>query len=277
MRASVLCLTALVLGTLARPAGAWGIYTHALIAERAYGVLVPKEPWLAAHREAFLWGAVGPDLDRVAEMRARRTHSPELADTLWSLSSRSGDDDARAFALGWAASVGSDQVSQTLDGAAHQLRGMAGVPHGVPDAALIAWTADSALMGLSDHTLNDLFDATVAIAVSPAAGAVRQLLSATLGIDEVTYRAWTDRIASMSQQGPDQYLHQDADWLGVRPYVPVLRTANARVALGRPEDLLGRAVDAGVSASRQLLAQIPHNPRLPGYESKNAHPERKKP
>lgn len=275
MRARVLALTTLLVGALARPACAWGVYAHALFAERAYAVLVPRHPWLAVHREAFVWGAVGPDLDRVAELSARRTHAPELPDTLWQLAH--GDDDARAFALGWAAAAGADHAGEALQTrAGDTLRRLCAAPQDVSTADLVDWTADATLASLADHTLDDLFHATVSVALSPAAGAVRSLLHDALGLDEGTYETWTERIGRLSAQGEDAYLTQDADWLGIQSYTPVLRTANARLALGDREALLGTAVAASVANCERLLGSA-HNPRSLGYGSKNPSPERKKP
>ena len=64
----------------AAPAEAWGSYTHVWIAERAYGVLVAREPWLAAHRDAFLWGAIAADIDASPDLghpNRARTHADD--------------------------------------------------------------------------------------------------------------------------------------------------------------------------------------------------------
>lgn len=259
-----LLAAALVVGWPAGPAEAWGSYTHVWIAERAYAMLVTREPWLAAHRDAFLWGAISGDLDMAPDLgrpSRARTHSHQALSALWHEAIALQDQGAEAFALGWAVNLASDEVAvgafdQPTVRAALTHAGAGRLPADL--RPLIEWCVDAALVPKSDGTLFSLFRSTVVNAGTPADAPVRTLLQRVFGTDEATYMGWARLQAAMSAGSIDRYLTERARFVRVDPWADQLQSSGVRESLGDLTPVMIRAVDAGVRLAGSLAA-VPRN------------------
>ena len=256
---SLLLGLVLLAGWPAEPAAAWGSYTHVWLAERAYGVLVARHPWLAAHRDAFLWGAIACDLDASPDLGRpthARTHSQSAVNALWREATAAKDQGAQAFALGWAAHVGSDEITAaSLDPQAIRDALAQGGASRLPAdlIPLIEWAVDAALVPRSDGTLFSLYRSTVMNAGTPAGAPLRRVLERVFGTDEATYMAWARLQASMSAGNVDRYLAERSRFVRVEPWTEPLRAPGVRQSLGNLTPVMTRAVDFGVKRAKSLL------------------------
>lgn len=257
---SLLLAICLSVGWPAEPAEAWGSYTHVWVAERAYGVLVAAHPWLAAHRDAFLWGSVAGDLDASPDLGRpshARTHSATALGALWKEAIAGKDQGAQAFALGWAVHLGADEVAPSAfkhQGVREALThaGATRLPGDL--SPLIEWAVDAALVPKSDGTLFSLYRSTVVNAGTPAGAPLRRVLERVFGTDEATYMAWARLQASMSAGNVDRYLAERSRFVRVEPWTEPLRAPGVRQSLGNLTPVMTRAVDAGVKRAKGLLA-----------------------
>lgn len=248
---------------LPTPAFAFGSLTHALIAERAYGRLVAKSPWLAVHRDAFFWGAIAPDFDHTGPV-ARRAHARGAVASLWREAKASGDAATQAFVLGWAVHVAADeQAEATLAAPARRERvRQALVRSGadkVPQALgpLIEWAVDAALVPVADDSLIDVYRGAYLHAASPAGAPMREVMARVLGTDEGTYFGWARLQTVMSAGGPDRYLTERSRYARIEPWTLPLRTPAVRHALGDLTPLLTRSVDLGVAQAETMMRPEP--------------------
>ncbi|MEB3330589.1 MAG: zinc dependent phospholipase C family protein [Candidatus Sericytochromatia bacterium] len=238
------CLGAALVLVAAAPAQAYGPLMHAVVADRAFAQVVPRQPWLAPFRDAFLWGGVAPDLHEASGARHlnhTRTHDPSLLATLWQAAQ---DPTGRAFVLGWAAHLGTDA--------------RADVPApGFPGIAERDLCLEAALLpGASQH-LQTLAVSAWRHAGGAAGAAVQGVLLGPLGLDGPTYAGWAGLTAAVAGRGPDRYLVQRARFLRLEPELGRLQGAAARQRLGDPTALVAEAAQAARAAVEQLLGNPP--------------------
>jgi hypothetical protein len=255
----------------AEPAQAWGSFTHVWIAERAYGVLVAQYPWLAAHRDAFLWGAIAGDLDMAPDLSRpnhARTHDPAALTALWQEACAVEDQGARAFALGWAVHMGADDAGpgSAEAGARTQAvrEALAREGAATPPAdltPLVEWAVDAALVPKSTNTVFNLYRSTVVNAGTPAGGPLRRVLERVFRIDESTYMSLARLQATMSAGNTDHYLAERARWARIEPWADPLRSPAVRQALGNIRPDMARAVNLGVLRARAVCE--PSAPKAP--------------
>lgn len=259
VRKAIAGLLGLGLLLLPTPAFAFGSLTHALIAERAYGRLVAKSPWLAVHRDAFFWGAIAPDFDHDGAV-ARRAHAPGAVASLWREARASGDAATQAFVLGWAVHVAADeQAEATLSAPSRRERirqaleraGAANLPPTL--GPLIEWAVDAALVPIADDSLIDVYRGAYLHAASPAGAPMREVMARVLGTDEGTYFGWARLQTVMSAGGPDRYLAERSRYVRVEPWTIPLRAPAVRQALGDLRPLVASSVDTGVARAESLM------------------------
>jgi hypothetical protein len=255
----------------AEPAQAWGSFTHVWIAERAYGVLVAQYPWLAAHRDAFLWGAIAGDLDMAPDLSRpsrARTHAPAALEALWQEACAVEDQGARAFALGWAVHMGADDAAVDAHGASRRAAavrdalaasGAAALPTDI--TPLVEWAVDAALVPKSTNTVFNLYRSTVVNAGTPAGGPLRRVLERVFHIDESAYMSLARLQATMSAGNTDHYLAERARWARIEPWADQLRSPGVRQALGNIRPDMARAVNLGVLRARAVCE--PPGPKAP--------------
>lgn len=259
MRIGRWLLAASVVGAVlvpAAPASAWGSYGHGLIAARAYDQLVPQHPWLAAQREAFMWGALAPDVGGCAS--ASLAHSAGTLGSLWREAEASGDAGARAFVMGWAVHLAADEVEHA--GASERRaafrEALAATDAPPPPEAiepLVDWALDRALVPVGNGTLTHIFYAAVSNVGSPAAAPLREMLKRVLGVDEPAYVGYARHQALSSAGSIDRYFESQARSLQIGPWEGALREAQVRLALGNLTPLVSRSVNQGIKRAERLL------------------------
>lgn len=269
LRKAIAGLVGLGLVLLPTPAFAFGSLTHALIAERAYGRLVAKSPWLAIHRDAFFWGAIAPDFDHDGAT-SRRAHAPGAVASLWREAKASGDAATQAFVLGWAVHVAADeQAEATLAAPARRDQVRKALEHAgaqrLPTALgpLIEWAVDAALVPIADDSLIDVYRGAYLHAASPAGAPMREVMARVLGTDEGTYFGWARLQTIMSAGGPDRYLNERSRYVRIEPWTVPLRAPGVRQALGDLTPLLARSVDTGVHQAESLMQTGPNTAAKP--------------
>ena len=254
----LLASLAVVLGTAA-PAQAWGSLTHTLVGERAFAMLAPRHPWLAPHRDAFLWGAIAGDLDRapgVAEGPGR-THAASTVKALWREATASKDARARAFVLGWAVHVASDKSAEALREPSRRVALTRVLGAGADLDAAGEWAADAALSPRAATALVSLYRSTVLNAITPDGAPVRAVLGRVLGTDEAAYMAWARLQAGFCVGGLDGYLANTARFHRLTPWAEAMRGPAVRHGIGALAPLLTQAVNRGVASAEALLSPAP--------------------
>ncbi len=256
---------AFILGT-PDSALAWGPLTHGAAAQRAFGVLVTRQPWLAPHREAFLWGALAADLQEApgaSHLTVARTHSKGTLDALWREAQHAGAG-SRAFVLGWSVHVAADEARP--DWLAHGAHGAA-IRAAIADAglppppatetaandALIDLAVDAAALPATGGLLRELAQAAWHHAGTPAGAPLMGLVSRVLGVDEPTYIAMAGLTAAMSARGTDRYLLERARFGRVERWLEPARSAAARGAVGDLRPVLTRLAERGVERATRIM------------------------
>jgi hypothetical protein len=260
MRAAIVLAGVLAAWLPAAPAMAWGPLAHGLVAQRAFAELAPRMPWLAPHRDAFIWGAVCADMQEAPAsfLSHERTHAVATVKALWREAVASRDRGAQAFAVGWAVHVGADEA---FDGfvSAHA-EGWPTAQAEVPRAALLGWAADEALLPRSGQALFQVGKAAAVHVGTPAAAAIEASLAKTLAVDINVVSAWARLVAGTCLGGPDRYLAERSRSLRVEPWIGAAREPAAREALGDLTGWITRGVQRGVDRAR-ALSKAPAAPR----------------
>lgn len=260
MRARRWLLAAAVLGAVlgpGAPALAWGSYGHGLIAARAYDQLVPRQPWLAAQREAFMWGALAPDVGGCAHATSLAHTAGTLA-SLWREAEASGDAGCKAFVMGWAVHLAADEVEHAGSAARVSAfrEALAAIEAPPPPEAigpLVDWALDAALVPVGNGTLSHIFYAAASNVTSPGAAPLREMLKRVLGVDEPAYVGYARHQALSSAGSIDRYFETRARSLQIGPWEGALRAPSVRLALGDLMPLVIRAVNLGVRRAGALL------------------------
>jgi hypothetical protein len=259
-RSAIAFIVGLGLWLIPTPAFAFGSLTHTLIADRAYGLLVAKSPWLGVHRDAFLWGAIAADFDHPGGAVAKRAHSPGVIASLWREAKASGDSGTQAFVLGWAVHIAADELAEAALSAPDRHKQVrialeqAGA-HDLPMSLdpLMDWAVDAALVPVSDNSLVDLYRCAYLHAASPAGAPMRGVMARVLGADESSYFGWARLQTLMSAGGIDRYLTERSRYVRVEPWTVSLRAPAVRQALGDLTPLLAQSVKRGVDRVSALL------------------------
>lgn len=241
------------------PALAWGSYGHGLIAARAYDQLVPQHPWLTAEREAFMWGALAPDVKGCGH-GASLAHTPGTLDSLWREAEATADPGCRAFVMGWAVHLAADEVEHAR--AESRLpafrRALAATDAPPPPEAigpLVDWALDAALVPVGQGTLSHIFYAAASNVGSPGAAPLREMLKRVLGVDEPAYVGYARHQALSSAGSIDRYFETRARSLQIGPWEGALRAAEVRLALGDLRPLVIQSVKQGIKRAEGLLDQ----------------------
>lgn len=260
----VLLGAALIFGTPG-PAWAWGPLTHGAAAQRAFAILVTRQPWLAPHREAFLWGALAADVQDApgaSHLSAARTHGASTLEALWREAQPAGAG-ARAFVLGWAAHVAADEAQAEWLAAGDRTAavraaiaeaGMAPPPaaEAAETAALLDLAVDAAALPATGGLLRELALAAWHHAGTPAGAPPMGVVARVLGVDEPTYLAMAGLTAAMGARGADRYLLERARFGRVERWLEPVRSAPVRKAIGDLPPVITRLAEAGVARADQL-------------------------
>ncbi|MEB3222841.1 MAG: hypothetical protein VKS61_12265 [Candidatus Sericytochromatia bacterium] len=215
------------------PALACGPLAHAVSADRAFAQMVSRQPWLAPFRDAFIWGAVAPDVHEApgaGHLSRARTHAPSTLASLWR---GAPDATGRAFVLGWAAHMGADADAEAS--AARDL------------------CLDAALLPGASQQLQAMAVAAWRHSGGAAGAAVQGVLLHPLGLDAATYTGWASLTAAMAGRGPDRYLRERARFLRLERDLDRLRSPEARETLGDPAAIIAEASQAARQAVERLL------------------------
>lgn len=251
------------------PALAWGPVTHGAAAQRAYAMLVTRRPWLAPHREAFLWGALAADVQDAPgaiHLTRTRTHAPETLVALWREATPAGAG-ARAFVLGWATHVAVDAERPAwLAAGSREAELRAAIAEGgappppageaAANEALIDLAVDAAVLPASGGLLRELATSAWHHAGTPAGAPIMGLATRVLGVDEPTYIAMAGLTAAMGARGPDRYLQERARFGRVERWLEPARGPAVRAAIGDLAPLLTRLATRA-AARVEALAGMP--------------------
>lgn len=249
---------ALILFT-ALPASAAGPLTHMVVAERCFSQLVNTHPWLAPHRDAFYWGALAVDWGTATgspHARPEPSHAQNELAALWRKAASKGAL-PRAFVLGWAVHLATDETQTTWlleAGRTEQLAALIQLPTdrgNVPLAADLA--LDAALLPGVSNSLQTMALAARAHAATPAGGAIQQLLREVVGVAEPAYLNWAGFIFLAGARGSDAYLALRAKQVHLETLAPLLTGRAGRAWVGDPRSFLTAAAEAGSQQARQLL------------------------
>jgi hypothetical protein len=258
------------------PALAWGPLTHGIVAQRAFSVLAPQMPWLAPHRDAFIWGAVCADMQEAPDVSAtsrERAHATYTVKSIKDQALAEHDRGADAFALGWAAHVGADQAYEVFAASqagpwlarlTPEATGAATLSEALknPPLALVEWAVDAALLPRSTGALFDVGRAAAVNLGTPAGAPIAELLNKVLHVDVTAYEAWARLIAGTCLGDGDRYLSERAKTLRIEPWTEMARGAPARQALGDLTPWLTRSVDLAIDNVR-LASDTSPNSRVP--------------
>ena len=256
----------------AAPALAWGPVTHGAAAQRAFSVLVTRQPWLAPHREAFLWGALAADVQDAPgaiHLTGARTHSADTLKVLWREAQPAGAG-SRAFVLGWAAHVAADEerpawLAAGKRGAAIRAAlAEAGAPpppraEVTANDALLDLAVDAALLPITGGLLRELAQSAWHHAGTPAGAPLTGLAFRVLGVDEPAYIALAGLTAAMGARGPDRYLQERARFGRVERWLEPARGPAVRGAIGELRPLVTRLATRGV-ARVEAITGMPARP-----------------
>jgi hypothetical protein len=234
------CLGAALVLFLAAPAHAYGPLMHTVVADRTFAQVVGKHPWLAPFRDAFVWGAVAPDIHEAPGARhlsCARTHA---SSTLMSLWSGAQEPTGRAFVLGWAAHLGADTLAH----------GCQAEDRGIAERDL---SLDAALLPGASQQLQVLAAAVWRHAGGAAGAAVQGVMLGPLGLDGATYAAWAGLTVAMAGRGPDRYMAERARFVRLEQALERLRSAEARQALGATSGLVTEATQSARREVEKLL------------------------
>lgn len=251
----------------AEPALAWGPLTHGAMAQRSFSVLVTRHPWLAPHREAFLWGALAADFQDApgaTHLTLARTHGDGALAALWREAVPAGAA-AKAFVLGWAAHVAADEARAgwLLGGdrraairAAFATTGTPPPPfdEAVETDALIDLAVDAAVLPKTGDLLQELALSAWHHAGTPAGAPLAGIVKRVLGVDEPAYLAMSGLTAAMGARGSDRYLAERARFGRVERWLEPARSAGVRAAVGDMTPVLTQAAAQAVDRIDTLLA-----------------------
>jgi hypothetical protein len=237
------------------------------VAQRSFAVLVTRHPWLAPHREAFFWGALAADFQDApgaTHLTFARTHGEGALAALW-LEAVPAGAAAKAFVLGWAAHVASDDMRAgwLLGGdrraVVREAIAATGAPPPPPDEsvetdALIDLAVDAAVLPKTGQLLSELALSAWHHAGTPAGAPLAGLVKRVLGVDEPAYMAMAGLTAAMGARGPDRYLAERARFGRVERWLEPARSAGVRSAVGDMTPVLTRAAAQAVDRIDTLLA-----------------------
>lgn len=245
---------------------AWGPVTHGAAAARAFAILVPRQPWLAPHREAFLWGALAADLQDApgaSHLTVARTHGAGALDALWREAQPAGAG-ARAFVLGWAVHVAADEAQPAWLAEGDRVAAIRAAiaeagpppPPTVEEAlngALLDLAVDAAALPATGGLLRELAQAAWHHGGTPAGAPIQGLVTRVFGVDEPTYVAMAGLTAAMGARGADRYLLERARFGRVERWLEPARGAAARGAVGELRPMLTRLAERGVERALRIL------------------------
>lgn len=266
----------------AEPALAWGPLTHGAMAQRSYAILVTRHPWLAPHREAYLWGALAADFQDApgaAHLTQARTHGDGAQAALWRDAGSAGPV-AKAFVLGWVAHAAADEARAGWLAAGDdrgeprnvdrrtQIRAAiaaAGTPpppseDAVEADALLDLAVDAAVLPKTDQLLRELALSAWHHTGTPAGAPLAGIVQRVLGVDEPAYTAMAGLTAAMAARGPDRYLAERARFGRVERWLESARSATVRAACGDMTPVLTQAATLAVERVEALLAADAKSP-----------------
>lgn len=234
------------------PAWAWGPLAQGVIMERALAAATPKAPWLAAQREAVLWGAFASGVRWLPQGRALGADlvgGEGLRLALQKAAERDGRS-AQGFAAGWAAAAAAEGVlAQRWPGGAAG-RWLDGLP--ADRRALgLDWALDQAVVGQASPHLHAWAVATFWHAAGPG-GLLASPVAQASGLPLQLWAQWGQILVTGLANGPEatlQGLQSLANWPGLGAEVG--RSPAVRQALG---DGPGPLAPAAEAASKALLA-----------------------
>lgn len=249
----------------AAPAFAWGPLTHGIIAERAFAELVPHMPWLAPHRDTFIWGSVAADVEEAPGAQpglSRRSHAGYTVRALWREANAMHDPSVEAFALGWAVHVAADDQFNRFAATAgqnfldHQGAVVTGHDGSAPDA-LLPWAVDAALLPRSGNAQLEVARAAARHAGTPDSAPLTLLLYRVLDLDDGALDGLARLVTITCAGDADHYLEDRARFLRLGPWADAAREPRAREELGDLTPFVTQSVHSGVERARAIAESAP--------------------